>query len=458
MSTPPIQVCYQELADALHAQPTPGLIQRLELLRALAAALRDHEEPILQALKDDLHKSNSEAFFCELDQVHRAIAHARRHLARWMRRQRGRMVSIYPGAFPYQLAEPYGLVLIMAPWNYPVDLTLAPLVDAIAAGNRVLLAPSPKAAHTHAALFEMLEQALPHEYVRCIAPGAPDRDLLLTLHFDYVLYTGGASYGRQVALAAAQHLTPCTLELGGKSPVIVGPAADVDSSARRIVWGKCLNAGQTCVAPDYVLVAEGLAQPLIAALIREFVSAFGPEPEASPDYPRIITQAATQRLQQLLVGQPVVYGGDTKVAARYVSPTLVYAPALDAPLMQEEIFGPILPIVPYRTLAEALSIVRARPKPLALYHFGSKSEFQKILSCTSSGGACHNDVVIHITHPALPFGGVGASGYGRYHGRAGFLTFSNLRSVLNAHYMPDMRLRHAPYAPLARIKRLLRWV
>ena len=458
MTYPSLPTCYGELVSALNTPSKPSLLQRLELLRTLAGALHEHEGLLLQAMQEDLHKSYAEGYLCELDQVYREIAYLRKHLAHWMRPKRAHLSRLHFGAIPYQVAEPYGLVLIYAPWNYPINLALLPLVDALAAGNRILLSPSPKAACTFAALYELLEHSVSHEYVRCIPPSTQDLEQLLTLHFDYILYTGGADYGSQVAQAAARQLIPCTLELGGKSPVIVGAKADVASAARRIVWGKGLNAGQTCVAPDYVLVAEELAQPLVTALTREFVLAFGQNPKESKDYPRIINAVATKRLQELLVGQAVVYGGQVDVEARYMAPTIVYAPSRTARLMQEEIFGPILPIVPYRNLEEAVAMVNERPKPLALYHFGALAEFKALLSCTSSGGACHNDVVMHITHPALPFGGVGHSGYGRYHGKAGFLTFSNLRSVLNAHHMPDTPIRHAPYASLTRIKRILRWV
>jgi aldehyde dehydrogenase (NAD+) len=354
-----------------------------------------------------------------------------------------------------------GCVLVIGPWNYPFQLTLQPLVSALAAGNAVVLKPSEHAPHTAELIARLMPLAFPSELVQVVTGDGAVAAELLQQRFDHVFFTGGARVGRLVLAAAAPHLTPVTLELGGKSPAIVLDDADLAVTARRLVWGKVLNAGQTCIAPDHLLVTPGVREPLIAAMAEALGSFYGKDPLASPDLGAIVNAAQFERLQGLLEGArnrgQVLLGGRSDPARRRLEPTLVAVESADDPLMQEEIFGPILPVLTVPHLEAALAQVRSRPKPLALYLFSNDAAAQhRTLTSTSSGGVCFNDVVMQAGVAGLPFGGVGESGMGTYHGRAGFLTFSHQRSVLQRPFWLDLPFRYPPYAgKLGLVKRLL---
>jgi len=455
------------LAVAIEAMREPisqglsrPLAWRLEQLDRLSRLLSEHEGAVLEALAADLGKPPLEATF-ELVAIRQELALTRRQLRRWMAPQRAGVALALQPARAHLQAEPLGCVLIIGPWNYPFQLTLQPLVSALAAGNAAVLKPSEHAPHTAALIARLLPLAFPSELVQVVTgDGAVAADLLQE-RFDHIFFTGGGRVGRLVMAAAAQHLTPVTLELGGKSPAIVLDDADLTVTARRLVWGKGLNAGQTCVAPDHLLVTAAMRDPLIEAMATEIQRFYGEDPLTSPDLGAIVNPAQFERLQGLLEGArqrgQVLVGGRCDPARRRLEPTLVAVASTDDPLMQEEIFGPILPVLTVAGLEEALAQVRQRPKPLALYLFSNDPSAQRrTLETTSSGGVCFNDVVMQAGAAELPFGGVGESGMGTYHGRAGFLTFSHQRSVLQRPFWLDVPFRYPPYAgKLGLVKRLL---
>ena len=455
------------LAVAIEAMREPisqglsrPLAWRLEQLDRLSRLLSEHEGAVLEALAADLGKPPLEATF-ELVAIRQELALTRRQLRRWMAPQRAGVALALQPARAHLQAEPLGCVLIIGPWNYPFQLTLQPLVSALAAGNAAVLKPSEHAPHTADLIARLLPLAFPSELVQVVTgDGAVAADLLQE-RFDHIFFTGGGRVGRLVMAAAAQHLTPVTLELGGKSPAIVLDDADLTVTAKRLVWGKGLNAGQTCVAPDHLLVTAAMRDPLIRAMATEIQRFYGEDPLASPDLGAIVNSAQFERLQGLLEGArqrgQVLVGGRCDPGRRRLEPTLVAVGSADDPLMQEEIFGPILPVLTVAGLEEALAQVRQRPKPLALYLFSNDPSAQRrTLETTSSGGVCFNDVVMQAGAAGLPFGGVGESGMGTYHGRAGFLTFSHQRSVLQRPFWLDVPFRYPPYAgKLGLVKRLL---
>jgi aldehyde dehydrogenase (NAD+) len=358
-------------------------------------------------------------------------------------------------------AEPLGCVLIIGPWNYPFQLCLHPLVSALAAGNAAVLKPSEHAPHTAALIARLIPAAFEPEVVQVVCGDGAVAAELLEEHFDHIFFTGGGRVGRLVMAAAARHLTPVTLELGGKSPAIVLADAPLATTARRLVWGKTLNAGQTCIAPDHLLVEEPLREPLVAAMTEQMRRFHGDDPLQSPDLGSIVNDAQFDRLRRLIEGArgrgQLLAGGRWHEAERRIEPTLVAVDSLDDPLMQEELFGPILPVISVAGLDDALALVRQRPKPLALYLFSRSREAQRrTLAASSSGSVCFNDVVLQAGAADLPFGGVGESGLGRYHGQAGFDTFSHLRSVLARPFQLDLPFRYPPYAgKLGLVRRLL---
>ncbi len=441
------------------------LTWRLEQLDRLAGLLSTHEAEVLEALATDLGKAPLEATF-ELVAIRQELAHTRRQLRRWMAPQAVGIDLVLKPARAFLQAEPLGCVLIIGPWNYPFQLALLPLVSALAAGNAAVLKPSEHAPQTAALLERLLPLAFPPEVVQVVVGDGAVAAQLLEQRFDHIFFTGGSRVGRLVMAAAAKHLTPVTLELGGKSPAIVLGDANLAVTARRLVWGKGLNAGQTCVAPDHVLVVPELRAPLIEAMAAEITSFYGDDPLTSPDLGAIVNQAQFDRLEGLLAGAKargqVLAGGRSDRARLRIEPTLVELDGValggaDDPLMEEEIFGPILPVITIAGLEAGLQQVRSRPKPLALYLFShDKAAQRRTLQTTSSGSVCFNDVVMQAGATALPFGGVGESGLGSYHGRAGFLTFSHQRSVLERPFWLDLPFRYPPYkGKLGLVKRLL---
>ncbi|WP_296365427.1 aldehyde dehydrogenase family protein [Vulcanococcus sp. Clear-D1] len=433
---------------------------RLEQLERLEQAIAARRDAVLNALASDLGKPPVEAYF-ELVAVQQEIQLVRSRLRRWMApRAVGLPVFMQPG-WAEVIREPLGCVLVIGPWNYPFLLSLQPLVSALAAGNTVVLKPSEHAPATSALIGELLEAAFPASTVQVVQGDGPVAQALLQERFDHIFFTGGERVGRLVMEAAARHLTPVTLELGGKSPAVVLGDADLEVSARRLVWGKCLNAGQTCIAPDYLLVDEAVQAPLVQRLSQRIEHCFGSEPLASPDLGSLVNQAQFERLHNLLEGArhrgQVLFGGASDADQRRIAPTLIRVDSLDDPLMQEELFGPLLPVLSVSGLDEAIERINQRPKPLALYLFSKQRAAQEqILQRTSSGGVCFNDVVMQVGVPELPFGGVGNSGMGSYHGEAGFRTFSHERSVMRRPFRLDVPFRYPPYAgKLPLVRRLL---
>ncbi|MDP2122244.1 MAG: aldehyde dehydrogenase family protein [Hoeflea sp.] len=423
----------------------PEAWRRAQLHR-LKAMIEENEGAILDALHADLGKSAFEGRLTETGTVLAEINHALKHLKGWMRPTSvWTPITNQPGRSMIK-PEPLGVVLVIAPWNYPFNLLATPLIGAIAAGNCAVLKPSEISAHTSRVIARLIPDYLDPQAFRVVEGAAETAKELLDERFDHIFFTGGETVGRIVMTAAAKNLTPVTLELGGKSPAIVEADCDLGIAARRLAWGKFLNAGQTCIAPDYVLVEEKAADGLVAGLRTAITEFFGADPKLSPDYPRLVSDRHFARVRDLISGGTVAVGGESDAATRYIAPTVMTGVDLEAPVMREEIFGPVLPIVTYRTIEEAIAFVTARPKPLALYLFSNTKEVRdRVLEETSSGGVCINDVVMHLAVPDLPFGGVGISGMGAYHGRASFDTFSHRKSVLVKSEWFDLPLRYAPF-------------
>ena len=419
---------------------------RIHTLKALREAIVRMEPEIEAALKEDLGKSPVESYMCETGMALQELSCALKNIRKWSRTRRVRTPLAQFPAKSYIIPEPYGNVLIMSPWNYPFLLCISPLISAIAAGNCVVLKPSRTSAATCELIKSLITDVFPPDYVSVFDGNHDETEALLEQRFDHIFFTGGASFGRTVMQRAAEHLTPVTLELGGKSPCIVDSAADIDLAARKIAWGKFLNAGQTCIAPDYLLVHRSTTTALVNK-IGEYVNRFyGEDLRRSPAYPRIINDKAFSRLQDYINhDSTILYGGEYDASDRFIAPTILRPDSGQSPIMQEEIFGPILPLIEFDNVDEAVDFVNTREKPLALYYFGRRADGMHLLGRTSSGGACINDTIMHIANPSLPFGGVGKSGMGRYHGRYSFETFSNLRSMVISLQHADIPLRYPPY-------------
>ena len=457
MTSSDLQALFERQRAARWRVAGTSVAQRQARLRALLDALMARQAEARAALAEDFRKPPEEVDLTEVYPVVTEVREALRHLPRWARPRRVPTPLGFLGTRAEVRPEPLGNALVISPWNYPLQLALGPLVSAVAAGNCVILKPSEYTPATTAFLRRFLADLFPEEEVALVEGEADTARALLDLPFDHVFFTGSPAVGREVMKAAAAHLASVTLELGGKSPVLVDADADLARAARRIAWGKGVNAGQTCVAPDFVLVHERVHDALVEALKAAFQGFYGATPEArkaSPDLARIITDRHHARLTGLLRDSRglVVFGGEQDPGSRYLSPTLVTGVDPASPLMQEEIFGPILPILKVPDLAEAVAFVNARPKPLALYVFTrSATTADRVLSTTTAGGSCVNDTVVQFAHPHLPFGGAGASGFGKAHGEAGFLAFSNLRGVLHQRSpFPALQLMHPPYTGFVR--------
>ncbi len=435
---------------------TCTLAWRLEQLGRLEKALQP-EEDLLEALAEDLGKPAVEAYY-EISSVYQELRLFQRQLRRWLRPERVSVPLILQPSRAWVVAAPLGCVLIIGPWNYPLMLLLSPLVAALGAGNTAVLKPSEHAPRTGERLAARLRKHMDGEVVSVVMGGPETAQALLSQRFDHVFFTGGTRVGRLVMEQAAKTLTPVTLELGGKNPCLVAEDANVPLAARRIAWGRFLNAGQTCLAPDYVLVASPVRDAFLAALLQAVVDFYGDDPQTSPDFARIVNDSQFQRLAALLRERPVLWGGHTDPTERYIAPTVVAVERWDDPLMEEEIFGPVLPILPLSSLEEAVEAINSRPQPLAVYLFGGRQDWRDhLLASTRSGAICWNDVVLQGGIPQLPFGGVGESGMGAYHGRAGFVRFSHQRSVLERPQGFDAPWRYPPYGNRLRwMKRLLR--
>lgn len=425
---------------------TKNLSFRLEKLNILKQAILDNEVSIKKTLKADLNKPELESYITEIGICLEEIKYALKHLKSWTKPQKVSTPLPYLPASSKIYAEPLGVVLIIGAWNYPLQLVIAPLVGAIAAGNCAVLKPSEIAVNTSNLLAEIIDKYFDSSFISVVEGGKEVTQQLLAEKFDHIFFTGSTQVGKSIMSAAAKQLTPVTLELGGKSPCIVDADTHLEHTASRIVWGKFLNAGQTCVAPDYLLVDKTIKQKLLQQIKQTIQEFYGNTPETSPDYARIINQHHFTRLAELLKTGEIIIGGETNSTQLYIAPTVIDAITPEDLIMQEEIFGPILPVLEYNNLKEAIAFVNAKPKPLALYFFSNnKQHQQQILQETSSGGVCLNDTIVHMAFAGLPFGGVGNSGIGKYHGKASFETFSHQKSVLNKSFWFDIKLRYAPY-------------
>lgn len=418
---------------------------RLAQLRSLYRGIKRFEPQILEALRSDLGKSAEESYMSEIGMCLTEIRHTARHLREWSRPQRvPTPLMHFPGSSRI-VREPRGVCLIIAPWNYPFLLAVGPMISAIAAGNCVTLKPSEYAPATTAVLEKMLDVCFEERFCRTVTGGAEVSAAETARPYDMIFFTGSTAVGRKVMAAAAQNLTPVVLELGGKSPCIVDETADLPVAAARIIWGKCLNSGQTCVAPDYVLVARSRKDALIREMQKAICRFYGEDPCENSAYPRIVNERHFDRLAAMLPEDPAV-GGRVDRESLKIEPTLIETTLNDqSPLMTEEIFGPLLPIVPYDNIHEALGYILSRPRPLALYLFSRNRKLQRrVVETIPFGGGCINDTISHITTPYLPFGGTGDSGMGAYHGRCGYETFTHAKSILSKPFRPDLPVRYPP--------------
>lgn len=419
---------------------------RIRMLKKLKAAILKKEDEIHAALKADLGKSKMEAYMCETGMALEELSYMIAHTRKFARKKRVVTPLAQFAAKSFQSPIPYGTVLIMSPWNYPMLLTIGPLIDAMAAGNTAILKPSAYAPATSKVLESLIKDNFPPEYLYVVTGGREENKALLQEHFDYIFFTGGKTVGREVMRQAARHLTPVTLELGGKSPCIVDSTAKIKLAARRIVFGKFLNCGQTCVAPDYIYCHRSIKEAFLTELKQQIINQYGKAPFENPNYGKIINEKHFERLCGLLDEKKLAYGGETKEETLQIAPTILDNVTWEDPVMQEEIFGPILPVLTYDSLKEVIEAVNNFDRPLALYLFTeSKRVKEKILKSCTFGGGCINDTIIHLATCNMGFGGVSESGMGAYHGKAGFDTFTHYRSIVDKKTWIDIPMRYQPY-------------
>ncbi len=429
---------------------------RIAQLKKLKEGIRKYEPAIMDALYRDFRKPPFESYATEIGILYTEIDHVIRHLRSWSRPRRVATPIIHFLSRSRIYHDPYGVVLIISPWNYPFLLTIAPLIGAIAAGNCVLIKPSEFSPATSATIEKMITELFAPDYLTVFQGEAEATKKLLEEKFDYIFFTGSTAVGRIIMTAAARHLTPVTLELGGKSPCIVHEDAGLDYGIKRIAWGKFLNAGQTCIAPDYVLIHRKIREEFVERMGHTLHKFYGKEPMESPDYARIINERHYNRLLNLMQHGRILIGGHSRRKDLYISPTLIDQVSSGDPVMQEEIFGPILPLIEYDDINEAIAFVNQRPQPLALYCFSENKEIQnRVLRETSSGGGCINDTISHIGSQELPFGGIGESGMGAYHGKTSFDTFTHQRGIMLRSNFLDIPSRYPPYRDRVSLLQLL---
>ncbi|MEQ1785710.1 MAG: aldehyde dehydrogenase family protein [Acidimicrobiales bacterium] len=454
--TPPALVDAAVLNKSLRATFDSGrtrpLAWRQEQLAGLRRMMVEGEAELLDALRADLGRPKVEAFAADIGHTKQELRHMAKHLGKWMKPTKVRMPVTVAPAKGWIVSEPLGVALVIAPWNYPIQLLVEPVGAALAAGNCVVAKPSELAPACSAALARLLPRYVDPDALTVVEGGVDETTALLAERWDHIFFTGSTPVGRVVAAAAATHLTPTVLELGGKSPTYVHASADLDVAARRIAWGKFLNAGQTCIAPDYVLVDHEVKDALVEKLTRQVRAFYGADPKASKSFGRIVNDRHVERLTGLLASGAgtVATGGEIDAAERFVAPTITVEPRPESAVMQEEIFGPILPVLGVGGPTEAKAFISARPKPLALYVFAQRDDvIDDVVAHTTSGGVCVNQTLMHLLPADLPFGGVGDSGMGAYHGRTGFDAFSHHKSVLRKRTKPDLKMLYPPYRPLA---------
>ena len=432
---------------------TLPLCFRRQMLRKLSNAMHEYEKPLAEALWTDLHKSYEEAYLTELSIVYGEVRNHLRHLSSWAKPERkSSPLAILPASSRI-IKEPLGNTLIIAPWNYPVQLLLNPLVGAISAGCTAMLKPSPYVPNVSRVLTEMIRATFPEEYIAIVEGNRQVNQMLLAERWDLIFFTGSPSLGKMVMEAASKHLTPVVLELGGKSPCIIDKSADLKVAAKRVAWGKALNAGQTCIAPDYLIIHEEVKDKFLRLLVKEWKHLLTKDPQKAKHFVRIVSDKALERLIGYLDNGTIYHGGKYDKATRYLSPTILTDIHENAPVMQEEIFGPIFPVLTFKEINEVITFVTEREKPLALYYFGTNGDY--VLRHTSSGGACVNDVIMHIVNHKVPFGGVGNSGMGSYHGKESFMAFSHRRAVISTPTWVDMPFRYMPYKLFKFVKNLV---
>lgn len=448
MTQPEIQSLVNQQRRFFQTGATLPITVRLEALRKLQNTIRQREHEILEALHADLGKSHAEGYMCEVGTCLSEISHMLRHLPRYAKEKTVATPLAQFAARSYIKPVPYGVALVMSPWNYPVLLAIDPLVDAIAAGNTVILKPSAYSPNTSAVLHSLLADCFPPEWVSVVSGGREENRYLLQEKFDYIFFTGSQAVGKEVMHAAAEHLTPITLELGGKSPCIVDASAKIALAAKRIVFGKFLNCGQTCVAPDYILCHHSIREPLLAAIRAEILRQYGATPLGDPEYGKIVNKKHFQRICGLIDPSKVVYGGESCAETLQIAPTILDNVTFEDAVMQEEIFGPLMPILTYSSTEEAIEIVNRGQKPLALYLFTeNRSVAEAFTARCAFGGGCINDTIIHLATSNMGFGGVGESGMGSYHGKTGFDTFSHKKSIVDKKTFLDLPMRYHPIRP-----------
>ncbi len=424
---------------------------RIQQLTKLYQQIKKHEPELLAALKHDLNKSEFEAYAMEIGLIYEEIKYMRKHIKSLAKPKRHKTPLMHMLSTSHTYTQPYGCVLIMAPWNYPFQLAISPLIGAIAAGNCIILKPAHESSKTSAVIAKILS-CFDEAYISCVEGGLEVNQALLAQHFDYIFFTGSPRVGKIVMEAATKNLTPVTLELGGKSPVIVKDVKDIDLAAKRIMWGKLINAGQTCVAPDYILVDESIKAELVVSLNKYIEIFYGKNPINNPEYPKIITKAHYERLCNLIPSDKLVCNPDTL----QIAPVILDNTSLQDPIMQSEIFGPILPVISFNSISEAKQLVKVHERPLALYIFSDNKALQQdLIKTIPYGGGCINDTLIHVGNHHIPFGGIGNSGMGNYHGKQSFYTFSHTKSIMNKSNLFDLNVRYAPFKDNVKLLRLL---
>lgn len=430
---------------------------RLQMLRRLEEGIHTYEKALCDALWADLHKSYEEAYLTEISIVYGEIRQHLRHLRRWARKEKcPTPITLFPSR-SYQVKEPLGNTLIIAPWNYPVQLLLNPLVGAISAGCTAMLKPSPYVPSVSAVLAQLVSETFDREYIALVQGNREVNGALLEMRWDMIFFTGSPDLGKKVMAAAAKNLTPVVLELGGKSPCIIDRSADIAVAAKRIAWGKTLNAGQTCIAPDYILIHPDIKEEFVKAFGNEIRNLHGEDIKEHRHYVRMVSDRAFERVSKYLQDGNILYGGRMDASERFIEPTLLEVTDMSVAVMNEEIFGPVFPVIALEGdfMEEAVKFVNEREKPLALYYFGREADGWECIRRTSSGGGCINDVIMHIANDRVPFGGVGNSGMGRYHGRESFDAFSHKRTVISTGTWIDLPFRYMPYKMFSLVKKLL---
>lgn len=448
----------KEHEEFFHSGKTKDISFRIDSLNKLKASIKKYEKEILEALYKDLRKSEFEAYSTEIGFVLDSIGYISKNLKKWSKPKKVKTPIHQIPSKSYIMYEPYGTVLIVGPFNYPFQLLIEPLVGALAAGNCAVLKPSESTPNISALIKKLIEETFDKNYVRVIEGEKETTSALINAPFDYIFFTGSVPVGRIVMEAAAKNLVPVTLELGGKSPVIVEESANLDVAAKRIVWGKLINVGQTCIAPDYLLVHKNIKDELISKLKEAIVDFYGKDASQSSDYGRIVNSRQVKRLANIINKDrdKIIYGGKVNEKDLYIEPTLISNVTFEDSSMEDEIFGPILPILEFTTIEEAITIVNSKPKPLALYLFTENTSVEhKVLNSISFGGGCINDTISHVATPFMPFGGVGNSGIGGYHGEESFKTFSHRKSILKKSTKLDIKLVFPPYGDRVNLVRKL---